>query len=606
MQTQKTVPNNAVAILVVSCDAYRDLWEPFFQCFFKYWPDCPYPIYLGANSATYPDVRVNALIIGPDVDYASNLIAMLQRIEEPWVILWIEDRVLAAAVETTRITRLVAAAQERKAGFVKLIASHPFAIPDDPSQEIGEIPKGTRYRVCMTVGLWNKQVLLRLLRPGETAWQIERQGSKRSNDFTEGFWSLSAGIRHDPPFSDVHLVVKGRLVRDARSFLAREWLSDLLKKRKPQTLGSFLYVRAYLVVKDMTTTLRWKTRRSRPEKMMRSVARVLMLILLVIALLPGAQRLVAAGAHNLGALTVSRIGVSIVNACSATQDAMNPQIQLAENHLTFSRKTSERYSLPGGRILSALYLMVGQPQAAESWAREVLAEAPSDPLGYFRLGQALLTQRRQMEALAAWQSAHAASYFVQKAFQHHWAGDDPAALDAYRIAVTVDPQAVPTDLRVAMAWAYYRQGDTATAEAEFQRAIDQASANAVTKDQAYAWGEKGIYYMRTGQPDRAVTSLSMSLIFMPDSTHYRLWLGGAYRVLNQFDLALAELVPLQATTTGETLGYVWWNLGAIYLAQSRYQLAAEALEVAVKILPHDQEVLALYASLQRLRSDGQK
>ncbi len=266
MNTGEAISGNDVAILVVSCDAYRDLWEPFFRCFFKYWPDCPYQVYLGANSATYPDARVRTLTVGADVDYSSNLVAMLQRIEAPWVITWIEDRALGARVDTLRLADLVAAAQEQGAGFLKLIASHPYAIPDDPAQEIGEIPKGTRYRVCMTVALWNKQVLLRLLRPGETAWQIERQGSERSNHFIEGFWSLSAGIKDNPPISDVHLIIKGRLVRDARTFLTREGLSDLLKQRKPQTLGSFLYVRAYLIVKDIATALRWAIRRSLPAR----------------------------------------------------------------------------------------------------------------------------------------------------------------------------------------------------------------------------------------------------------------------------------------------------------------------------------------------------
>ncbi len=264
MKTQEATPGNDVAILVVSCDAYRDLWEPFFRCFFKYWPDCPYPVYLGANSATYSDARVHALTIGPDLDYSSNLIAMLQRIDAPWVILWIEDRVLAERVDTKRLANLVAAAQKQEAGFLKLIASHPYAIPNDPAQEIGEISKGTRYRVCMTVALWNKQVLLRLLRPGETAWQIERQGSERSNDFAEVFLSLSAGIKGNPPLSDVHLIIKGRLVRDARAFLKREGLSDLLKERKMQARGSFLYVRVYLAIKDMIAVLRWATRRCLP------------------------------------------------------------------------------------------------------------------------------------------------------------------------------------------------------------------------------------------------------------------------------------------------------------------------------------------------------
>ena len=85
-----------VTLLVVSCDAYQDLWHPYFHCLFKYWPDCPFPISLGSNSLAYPDSRIKSIQIGPDLDYSSNLLAMLDRIETPWLILWIEDLLLSA------------------------------------------------------------------------------------------------------------------------------------------------------------------------------------------------------------------------------------------------------------------------------------------------------------------------------------------------------------------------------------------------------------------------------------------------------------------------------------------------------------------------------
>ena len=42
----KNYIKNKFAILIVSCDKYSDLWDPFFKLFFKFWPDCPFNIYL--------------------------------------------------------------------------------------------------------------------------------------------------------------------------------------------------------------------------------------------------------------------------------------------------------------------------------------------------------------------------------------------------------------------------------------------------------------------------------------------------------------------------------------------------------------------------------
>jgi hypothetical protein len=81
-QTHKTIePGADISVLVVSCDAYQDLWKPFFSCFFKFWPDCPFPVYLGANFKKYEDDRVQTILIGQDLDYSTNLLMMLKQIK---------------------------------------------------------------------------------------------------------------------------------------------------------------------------------------------------------------------------------------------------------------------------------------------------------------------------------------------------------------------------------------------------------------------------------------------------------------------------------------------------------------------------------------------
>jgi hypothetical protein len=247
-----------VAILVVSCDAYKDLWHPFFHCFFKYWPDCPYPVFLGSNFVSYQDDRVKAVLVGRDVDYSSNLFKMLENIEHEYIILWIEDRILSKPVDTSRIQNLVNLAKNQNVGYLRLIALWPFAVPRDKLQEFGEISKGHKYRISITVALWKKSVLLKLLRPGETAWDLERQGSKRSNDFDEKFFSLSFSIIDSPPFSDQHLIMKGKLVRNTTDFLRREKLGTELSLRQIQTFWSYLYYRAYSNFVNFATYLRWR------------------------------------------------------------------------------------------------------------------------------------------------------------------------------------------------------------------------------------------------------------------------------------------------------------------------------------------------------------
>ncbi len=39
-------------IAVITCEAYRDTWHPFFQLFRRFWPDCQFPISLVTDSCS--------------------------------------------------------------------------------------------------------------------------------------------------------------------------------------------------------------------------------------------------------------------------------------------------------------------------------------------------------------------------------------------------------------------------------------------------------------------------------------------------------------------------------------------------------------------------
>lgn len=243
--------NKDVSLLIVSCDAYKDLWTPYFNSLFKYWPDCPYPIYLGSNESEYSDSRVKPILIGPDKDYSSNLIAMLNRIESPWLILWIEDLLISKTIDTEYISKLVNIAQENKVGYLKLAANTPWAFTNSRKQLMGPIPKGVKYRSGIGLALWNKETLIKLLSPGESAWQIERNGSHRSNYFVEPFYALSPNVRSKPPITVINSVIKGRWNPDVLTFLKNEGLGDYIPNRQNQPLWSYIYAKAYLFRLDL-------------------------------------------------------------------------------------------------------------------------------------------------------------------------------------------------------------------------------------------------------------------------------------------------------------------------------------------------------------------
>ena len=234
---------DAVAFMVVSCDKYSDLWDPFFHAFRKYWPDCPYRVYLLTNHKDYDAPGVTVLKIGDDRSYADNLRVGMAQISEPWVILFLEDVFLSEPVDTRRFQSIIAEAQSIPVGYLKISPDLPLSYENGAGREIGPIPKGVRYRSAIGLSLYKAETLDKLLTPGASAWDLDT--STISNDLDEPFYALTSRATKNPPLHWVHGVIKGSWYWEAIPFLKKEGFADLLKGRPKLAIKPFLYVKAF-------------------------------------------------------------------------------------------------------------------------------------------------------------------------------------------------------------------------------------------------------------------------------------------------------------------------------------------------------------------------
>lgn len=219
-----------VSVLVVSCDGYSDLWAPFFTLYFRYWPDCPYPVYLGTNEMTYEHSRVTTIRTGPDRDWAAALRSMLVALPSRRVIVLLEDYLLTAPVDTARIRELVGVAKVRDAACLRLVPV-PGAegeLGDTPG--VGELAPGVDYRVSLQAAIWDRDVLAALVQVGESPWRLEIDGSGRSAAIDQPFLSVVAGASW-PVRYFVTGVVRGRWLREAVDLLRREGIDPDLSAR---------------------------------------------------------------------------------------------------------------------------------------------------------------------------------------------------------------------------------------------------------------------------------------------------------------------------------------------------------------------------------------
>jgi hypothetical protein len=174
---------SSVAIVVSSCDAFFDAWQPFVFFFRKHWSDCPFPIFLIVNRLRVRSNFVQPIAVGPDRDWAANMEVALKQVHQPYILYFQEDYFLNGPVQRERLAADFAYALERDAASFCFYGRSKLEDNFTPlNDRFGIIPRDSDGRTRLQVTLWKKVVLQSALRPGESAWNMEARASERTRD----------------------------------------------------------------------------------------------------------------------------------------------------------------------------------------------------------------------------------------------------------------------------------------------------------------------------------------------------------------------------------------------------------------------------------------
>ena len=192
----------SIGVLVVSCDKYSDIWAPFFHCFKRFWPTCPYKIYLLTNNLSPEFQGVATIQVGDDLSWSENVLNAIKSLDEEYILMFIDDLLLTHQVDNLRLNQIVKWVADERPPYVQLLQSE---VPDAPCNElVGKVLPGTLYRTSTVLSLWKKETLKALLKPGESAWDFELIGSARSDAFGDFYRSWS------DVFQVTNCIIKGK------------------------------------------------------------------------------------------------------------------------------------------------------------------------------------------------------------------------------------------------------------------------------------------------------------------------------------------------------------------------------------------------------------
>ena len=155
------------AVMIYSCDAYSDIWEPFFTLFFRYWK-CPYPVYIATETETC--VIEGVKTVNSFGIWTERMRSALEQIPADYVICMCEDMFIRRPVKQEVIDSCIGWLEEDPS-----IACFNFEKGEDnldPSRYFGFGFRRDWKKSCQPA-IWRKSILEKLLDCQMEPWQWE-------------------------------------------------------------------------------------------------------------------------------------------------------------------------------------------------------------------------------------------------------------------------------------------------------------------------------------------------------------------------------------------------------------------------------------------------
>lgn len=206
-----------MAILVCSCDKYEDVWNPMFEMFYKFWPDCPYDVYLLTNNKTYNHDRVKTITTGDDVSWSKAFRKALNEINEEYVLIIMEDYILQSKVRNSDFEIAIEYIKKNNIDYFRTFpAPRPTKyIGECGDFKVGLIEPNAPYRVSLQSAIWKRKYAISIIDDKDSAWQFEHMGSKRSA--TDGSYFVSVWDKKPRMMLDYYCtgVIQGYWIKEA-------------------------------------------------------------------------------------------------------------------------------------------------------------------------------------------------------------------------------------------------------------------------------------------------------------------------------------------------------------------------------------------------------
>lgn len=219
--------NPDISVVVSSCDAYSDVWAPFFECLFNYWPDLTYEIVLVAESKQYTG-KHPVRTFNPSEKSASwtrRLREALESVQSKYVLFLLEDFFFEQNINTAEINRLARVMDKDDAitYFSFVLLGEPSVSLPGPLENSYMKPPDSLYRLNAMPALWRRERFIDFLQIDADAWRWESTGNLRSFNAPDKFCFFNLDYKRPIPW--IHGIT------------GQKWIPEIEELSKKQGLG---------------------------------------------------------------------------------------------------------------------------------------------------------------------------------------------------------------------------------------------------------------------------------------------------------------------------------------------------------------------------------
>jgi hypothetical protein len=223
-----TVSRSRVGVFICSSDSRSDILERVLPSIFKYWPDCPYPIYVGVNTSHKIWPGITSLVAKAS-EWRKECLEQVAQMSETHLIVVLDDFLFQERVDQSRLSMFVSKTVNSDLPYLRLLplgkslTQRLMRLPRAGSvfgvEAIGE---GRPFYSGLQIAIWNKAHFSSLLELQGSIWDFEHQQRPGVSHYA---------ITNRAPITYRHLVEKGRWLPYAKSLLEQTGLSTDLGTR---------------------------------------------------------------------------------------------------------------------------------------------------------------------------------------------------------------------------------------------------------------------------------------------------------------------------------------------------------------------------------------